>query len=185
MQIWLTSDNHFWHENIYAFTYKDKFGIERRVREQFKDAAEGDAFMLQAWRDQIKPEDHLWHLGDVTMFRGNHMVHAFVGLMKSLPGHKRLVLGNHDHYAMKVYTEAGFQKIRGSHKIDNLLLTHYPVHAGSLPRGAIADVHGHIHQNDSPPGPYVNISVEKTGYKPIALEEVKLLAEKVKVIREL
>ena len=181
MQIWLTSDNHFWHENIYKFIYTDKFGVERRVREQFKDAKEGNEFMLQAWRDQIKPEDHLWHLGDVTMFRGNHMVHAFVGLIQSLPGHKRLILGNHDHYDMKVYREAGFQKIRGSNKIDNLLLTHYPVHHTSIPARCIGNVHGHTHiQADLAPMvtqeriiKWRNICVERTGYRPIPIEEVQ------------
>ena len=180
MQIWITSDTHLWHENMYKFVYTDKFGVERRVREEFPSAKEGDEFMLQAWREMVKPSDHVWHLGDVTMFRGKHMVHAFVGLMQSLPGHKRLILGNHDHYDMKVYAEAGFEKIRGNNVLDGLLMTHYPVHPGSMPKRCIANVHGHTHRNPGPEGPYVNVSVEMTGYKPIALEDVKALAEKVR-----
>ena len=131
----------------------------------------------------VQPSDSIWLLGDLTMCRGKHRVQEFIALFKSLPGHKRLILGNHDHYDIGVYVEAGFQKIRGSNVIDNLLLTHYPVHVGSIPHRVTANCHGHIHQNPSPPGPYVNLSVEVTNFEPVPLEVVKTMADKVKVDR--
>ena len=70
----------------------------------------------------------------------------FIQLTRSLPGHKRLILGNHDHYDISVYVEAGFEKIRASNVIDGLLLTHYPVHPGSIGR-AIGNCHGQTHQH--------------------------------------
>lgn len=57
-QIWLISDMHLWHQNLYTFTYVDTGGIEKRVREKFKDAAEGDAYMIQRWRDLVQVNDH-------------------------------------------------------------------------------------------------------------------------------
>lgn len=64
-QIWLHSDWHWRHENIYKFIYTDAGGNERRVRERFASAAEGDAYIEQRIRDLVKPEDHLYVLGDL------------------------------------------------------------------------------------------------------------------------
>ena len=33
------------------------------------------------------------------------------------------------------------------------------------------NVHGHIHQHSSPPGPYRCVCVEQTDYKPVNLDE--------------
>ena len=33
--------------------------------------------------------------------------------------------------------------------------------------------HGHIHRLDAAPGPYLNVCVEKTDYKPIPLESLR------------
>lgn len=37
----------------------------------------------------------------------------------------------------------------------------------------IKNVHGHIHQNPSPPGPYKCVCVEQINYTPINIEELK------------
>ena len=175
MKIWLISDTHWGQHNIYKFLAEDG---KTRIRERFRDAYEGDAYMCQKWCELVAPEDHIWHLGDVTMERSSNAKTWFVNKIRSLPGHKRLILGNHDHLTMNVYKDAGFQKIKGSHKLDRLLLTHYPVHPDSIPSWCLANVHGHIHQRPSPAGRYVNVSVERIGYQPILLEEVIRMAEK-------
>lgn len=185
-QLWLHSDWHWRHENIYRFVYTDVNSVERRVRERFSNATEGDAYMEQRWRDLIKPQDHVYVLGDLTMFRENHMATEFVSLWRSLPGHKRLIPGNHDHLKPRWYVEAGFEKIRGAHLLDNLFLTHVPVHPSSIPRRAIGNVHGHTHQQpdiwpvrreDGTVAAWLNVSVERTGYEPIPVEEAKRLLE--------
>lgn len=169
-----------WHDNIYKFTYKDQSGTERRVRERFESAREGDAYIAQRWADLVRPQDHVWCLGDMTMQRGNHMAHEFISLFKSLPGHKRLILGNHDHYNVGVYSEAGFQKVRASNQIDGILMTHYPVHPSSITYKVLANAHGHIHQNTSPAGQYINCCVEVNNYEPIPFEEIKARARRLK-----
>lgn len=166
-QIWITSDNHFWHENIYTFV--DATG--RRIRERFKDAAEGDAYMIQRWADLVKPQDSIWHLGDICMNRENHGAERFVALFKGLPGHKRWVPGNHDHLKLKWYVEAGFEKISGGRLIDGLLLTHYPVHQASISFKVKGNVHGHTHNAPDISPYHLNVSVERTNYEPIPIEE--------------
>ena len=188
MQMWLISDWHWHQQSIYKFTFTDKDGVERRVRERFANAQEGDAYIAQRWAELVKPQDHIWNLGDCTMFEGKHMAHDFIKLMKSLPGHKRLVLGNHDRYHPSVYVDAGFQKVRGSTLIDRVLCSHFPIHPMSVKGNVVVNVHGHIHQNQSP-SPQVhegkvsiwkNVSVEAINYEPIAWEIVKA---EIEVIR--
>lgn len=169
-QIWLHSDWHWNHQNIYTFVYTDTNGIERRVRERFANAKEGDAYIEQRWRDLIKPQDHVYVLGDLCMHRENHMAHVFVNLWRSLPGHKRLIMGNHDHLKPKHYVAAGFEKIRGAHMLDVLFLTHVPVHPLSIPKRAIGNVHGHTHAAPDIGPQYLNVCVERTNYEPVPLE---------------
>ena len=67
------------------------------------------------------------------------------------------------------------------------MCSHVPLHQGSLLRPTNADgktsvenliweetlnVHGHIHSNPSPDGPYRCVCVEQTKYTPINIEEL-------------
>lgn len=181
-QIWLISDTHFWHDNIYTFTGADG----RRIRERFANAVEGDGHMIQRWHDLVKAQDHIYHLGDVCMNRENHGAEWFVKLIKGLPGHKRLILGNHDHLKMKWYIEAGFQKIRSASLVEGMLLSHYPLHQASLTFKVKGNIHGHIHQHPDVSPQHLNVSVERTNYEPIPIEEAaRQLAVKLRTASKL
>jgi calcineurin-like phosphoesterase family protein len=165
MQIWLHSDWHRKHANIYKFT---AYEGGPRIRERFKDHLEGDAYMEQRYRELVKPEDHVYFLGDLQ-FGSYDDFEKFWG---SLPGKRRLVLGNHDKERMDQYHRAGFQKIFASRLCSGVLLTHYPVHPEHIGK-ALGNAHGHIHQNPSPSGPYFNCCVEVNNFEPIPIELVK------------
>lgn len=164
MTIFLVSDTHFGHENMILFMANDK----RRVRYQFNSAYHCDEEMIARWNRVVKPQDHVYHLGDVAMKREH------LQTVKRLNGKKRLVLGNHDVYDMKSYKEVGFEKIFGSRRLDGWLLTHIPVHPDSIAEKLKGNVHGHIHRQPTFPGKYVNVSVEVINYTPIALEDLKV-----------
>jgi calcineurin-like phosphoesterase family protein len=192
-EIYFSSDLHLFHENMFkefritcpecgGSGYHDQIdvymiecptcgGVGEIPARPFSTTQEMHDTLL-AGHTVIRPPDHWWNLGDLTILRGAYGERAMIREVKKFPGHKRLILGNHDHCRMKAYTEAGFEKIKGSHRIDNLLFTHFPLHAGSIPRGCV-NVHGHIHTNPSPPGPYINISVEAINYVPVTLEWLK------------
>jgi calcineurin-like phosphoesterase family protein len=139
-----------------------------------------DETLISNWNERVKPEDHVYHLGDVTMAReGDGSVLA--SYMSQLKGHKRLILGNHDHYKMGHYLK-WFEKVKASNLLEGLLLSHYPVHPESIGR-AVGNAHGHIHEKTYP-GRYVNVCVEHTRYAPVAIEEVVVLARKAKALAE-
>jgi calcineurin-like phosphoesterase family protein len=65
-----------------------------------------------------------------------------------------------------------------------ILMSHVPLHESGLMRGATRDkpmlnVHGHIHQNKSPKGPYHCVCVEQTDYRPVHIEELAKIAKKM------
>lgn len=159
--IWITSDTHFGHENI--IKYADR---------PFKDVDEMDEALIENWNSVVKEGDKVYHLGDVWMSNGEK---AYKNIRR-LNGKKRLVLGNHDD-ARSAPLQA-FQKIYlfRSFKEFGLMLTHMPVHEGSLIRHdeGFINLHGHIHQRPSPEGPYRCMCVEQTNYTPVNIEELRV-----------
>lgn len=165
-KVYVVSDTHFGHKNILKF--EDKDGKKFRG-DLFKDSKEMDLFMIDKWNSVVTNEDIVYHLGDVyfgDQQSANNILHR-------LNGAKRLIIGNHDDGKDKVL-QTHFQKIlvwRVFKEFD-CVLTHIPLHETSINEKVTYNVHGHIHQNDSPTLKHINVSVEKTGYTPLLLEEV-------------
>jgi calcineurin-like phosphoesterase family protein len=167
MTIFLLSDTHFGHYNI--ITYSQRVSPKQGVL--WHSAEEMDEELVERWNDAVRPQDHVYHLGDVTMKAPG------LGIVKRLNGHLRLVRGNHDIFKTQMYFKAGFKEIHGVRVIDNLLMTHIPVHPGSLGRFK-GNIHGHTHESHVMDGlirdkRYLNVCVENINYRPITLEEAK------------
>lgn len=158
--IWVISDTHWGHSNIIEYGNRP-----------FSNVKEMDDFMLTAWNETVKDGDVVYHLGDVYFGAegGN--------LLPKLKGRKRLILGNHDNAKDQKLTSV-FQKISVWRLFPEfgLLLTHVPIHEGSLFRKGsfMTNVHGHIHQNKIDDERYVNVCVEKIDYRPINIEELRV-----------
>ena len=188
-RIFVTSDHHFGHENMYKFLRLDGM---TRVRPEFAHAQDGDRAMVERWNATVTPQDHVYHLGDIGIGNPGYIVN----LVKALNGHKRIIPGNHDKWTLQEYIAMGFQKLYGSRFIDKAWLSHIPVHPDGLYDGRIC-IHGHIHEGHvmhdvpltiaedgvvttyrrEPDRRYVNVSVEQTNYTPILLEEARQRAK--------
>ncbi|MFX4300337.1 metallophosphoesterase [Pseudosulfitobacter pseudonitzschiae] len=161
------SDTHFFHANILRF--KDDTG--KLTRPGFADVTEMNELMLERWNQTVRKGDRVYHLGDVFMGQREE----FQKFWPRLAGQKSLIVGNHDDIP---YLSKGgfFRKVQMWRKFTEygLMLSHVPLHESSLGwRGnTLLNVHGHIHHNDSPPGPYLNVSVEKIDYRPVELDEL-------------
>ncbi len=170
--IWVTSDTHFGHANILHFTDSDG----QLVRPGFTSVDDMNQTMVDRWNSVVRPGDIVYHLGDV--FFGDKV--AFQSLWARLNGRKRLIVGNHDD--IKYLSSGGFfQKVMLWRLWPefNLLLTHVPTHPSTLGEARFRDspvlnVHGHIHQNASPPGPYRCVCVEQTDYTPVHIETLRV-----------
>lgn len=174
--IFLISDTHFGHSNILTFTDNDG----KRLRE-FDTVEEMDELMVERWNSVVRPQDKVYHLGDVVMHK------RALPILARLNGEKVLIKGNHDKEKLALYTPY-FKDVRGTHQFDGMILSHIPIHPNSLARWG-TNVHGHLHSNVvtketywagletphvEPDLRYFCVSVEQINYTPISLEDLKL-----------
>ena len=162
--VWVISDTHFQHYNM----------IHKFKTRPFDSIQEHDEKLINNWNSIVKPGDKVYHLGDVTFGDKERYIGS---IHNRLHGQKRLIVGNHDDVK---FLAPYFAKVMLWRMFPDwgLLLTHVPVHPSTLGEGrfdgkGIVNVHGHIHQNPSPPGPYKCVCVEQINYTPINIEELK------------
>jgi calcineurin-like phosphoesterase family protein len=172
--IFFISDTHFGHDAMYRFLREDGTKVRN-----FDSAAVADEHMIAQWNSVVRPGDRVYHLGDIAMKA------AFLPILERLNGRIILIRGNHDIFKLKQYVPY-VDDVRGTHKIDNILLSHYPIHPHSIPRWCVANVHGHVHTRNvhhkifnfrTPFADrrYFNVSVENINYTPIAYEDLRLI----------
>lgn len=184
--IWVTSDTHFNHSNILTFT--DDNG--NPIRPGFSSVKEMDECLIENWNSVVKPGDKIYHLGDVVM--GNEPMQWMDTFWPKLNGSKRLIVGNHDNIK-KLVAGNYFAKVSMWRLFTEfgLLLTHVPVHQSNIKlyiaegdyeegdcgskQVSFLNVHGHIHQNASPQGPYKCVCVEQTAFTPVNIEDLRIL----------
>ena len=171
--IWVISDTHFNHAGILEF--KDYIGKPVRG---FDSVEQMNEAMMDNWVSVVGPKDTVIHCGDVLF--GLDKVEWLEANFAKLPGKKRLVLGNHDnpkHLApffkdMQLWIDMSDK---------GLLFSHTPQHESTLAEshrfgtGPVLNVHGHIHTNPSPEGPYKCVCVEQINYTPINIEELRIV----------
>lgn len=161
---WIWSDLHLGHKNIIKYCNRP-----------FKDTAEMDAALIQAWQDTVGKEDTIINLGDVAM--GGYPIAKLQPIISSLPGHKILILGNHDfHRPAGYWREVGFDEVyRHSIIYDQwYILSHAPVFLNE--KMPYNNIHGHTHDKSYASQCYTNVSVEVTGYKPVDFDVIKAAA---------
>jgi len=146
------------------------------------DPDEMDEAMVKAWNERVRPNDKVYHLGDVVINR------KALKTLARLNGDKVLIRGNHDIFRDDEYREY-FRELRAYHVMNGCILSHIPVHVESLGRFGV-NIHGHLHANrvkkirgvdvrtgellysDENDVRYHCVCVEHTDFAPIALEDV-------------
>ena len=133
--VFLVSDTHFGHAGVCRFT--DSVTGEK-IR-PWTDPNEMDEEMVKRWNETVKPNDKVYHLGDVVINR------KCLSIMSRLNGDKVLIRGNHDIFRDDEYRQY-FRELRAYHVMNGMILSHIPVHAESLGRFG-TNIHGHLHAN--------------------------------------
>lgn len=166
---WFIADTHFNHKTILNFK-----NSEGKPLRPFSNLEEMNETIIDNWNKLVKPQDKIYHLGDVIF--GNHI--EYNNILKRLNGKKRLILGNHDCNKER-FLIPYFQKMHGVRHLNiegnSLILSHIPIHIDSLKRFRL-NIHGHCHDSHVKEAreecSYVNVCVENTNYKPVNLEEI-------------
>ena len=176
--VFLVSDTHFGHAGVCRFTEAD--GVTK-IR-PWTDPSEMDEEMVKRWNDTVRPNDKVYHLGDVVINR------KALPTMARLNGDKVLIRGNHDIFPDVEYSKY-FRELRAYHVMNGMILSHIPLHSDSLGRFG-TNIHGHLHSNrvkkargvdartgevlysDEPDVRYHCVCVEQTDFRPILFEDV-------------
>lgn len=165
--VWLISDTHFNHKNILRFSD----GEGRYFRgDLFSSVEEMNETLIENWNSVVKPGDRVYHLGDVFFGDRDH----FKSMWPRLNGAKRLIVGNHDD--IKWLSKGGFfGRVEMWRKIPEMgmILSHVPLHQSTLNKKTPLNVHGHIHEKLPPSLQHYNVSVERTSYSPVHIEDVR------------
>lgn len=169
MTVFVISDLHMGHKNIVRFQHDGK------PLRPFRDIHEMHSVIMERWCSVVTPQDKVYVLGDVAMSRPG------LELLRTLPGKKRLVRGNHDLMNDKWYHSVGFKALYGVRQLNGVWLTHVPMHPQSMSGRAIGNIHGHLHSNVvMQPWPrnhiidprYFNACVEQIDYTPRSIESI-------------
>ena len=170
--VFLVSDTHFGHAGVCRFTRADGCTPLR----PWDSADEMDEAMVERWNERVRPNDKVYHLGDVVINR------KALGIMRRLNGDKVLIRGNHDIFRDTDYREH-FRELRAYHVMNGMILSHIPIHSESLGRFGV-NIHGHTHANrvmlpgfngkitDIVDVRYHCVCVEQTDFAPILFEDV-------------
>lgn len=166
--VFFTSDTHFGHRNIIQYTNRP-----------FDSVEEMDEALISNWNKVVKPDDIVYHLGDVCVgskSAGIDKLEYCKQIVSRLNGRKRLVLGNHDDvHRMYQYLDAGFERVYDKPVVidDFFILTHEPLEF--VPAGWV-NLYGHVHADTrfrtfSDVG--CCVCVERHGYQPVSMKDIK------------
>lgn len=157
----LSADLHLGHRAMVEII-DDNTGMKLRP---WETTEEMDEALIARWNAVVRPTDRVYLLGDVVM---NRRALPTIG---RLNGDKVLVKGNHDVFRLDEYTPY-FRDVRGCQVFDDMILTHIPIHPDQLGRYK-RNVHGHLHTGYIDDERYLCISVERTAFQPISIEQVR------------
>lgn len=174
MEVFVTADTHFSHNNVIRF--------ENRP---FESKEEMDEALIENWNKKVRPNDLVFHLGDV-FFCGAQRQKM---IADRLHGRKILCRGNHD----KGITNGRFRNVLGFevhnyYIYQNLFLfSHYPQEEAAVKRLVdegyiVGNVHGHVHSQIEHLNPayHTCVSTELWDYAPAHIDEIM-----IKVMRNL
>ena len=167
--VFLVSDTHFGHAGVCRFMRND--GVTKL--RPWDTPEDMDEAMVKAWNERVRPNDKVYHLGDVVINR------RAMSTLARLNGDKVLIRGNHDIFRDDEYRKY-FRELRAYHVMNGMILSHIPIHSESLGRFG-TNIHGHLHSNRVMTEVwgeykidvrYHCVCVEQTDFAPILFEDV-------------
>ena len=143
---WFTSDFHFGMTDALVF---DKL--------PFETIEQHDKALLRSCKERAKPEDTIYHLGDLALFHsdGHYKERAYgldvkpYELIKDIPATFINIRGNHD-LNNKVKSVCDSMHMFLSKRFPSVSLSHYPTYDTRIdPSCLTAPIHlcGHVHQS--------------------------------------
>ena len=178
-KIFLTSDTHWFHENVIQYCNRPWQDIDQMGRGLVKN-----------WNNVVRKKDIVYHLGDVAM-GGPKRMDDLNKILNQLNGTIRLIRGNHDTYIMKEPCVNRFEWVKDYHELKytspnhgkrKFILCHYPLLTWNGSGRKAKDgnpysvmLHGHCHGNIDDRNrdtTRMDMGVDSNNYAPIWIENI-------------
>ena len=169
--IFFTSDHHFGHKNIIKYSNRP-----------FSSVEEMDAVMIERWNEKVKPNDKVYHLGDVALTSVNRLN----DILSQLNGKIYLIKGNHEKTAEACHGR--FEWIKDYHELivqdkafnkgrQLVVLFHYGMRVWNASHWGTYHLYGHSHGAlpDNPNSLSFDVGVDCHDFYPLSYEEVKVI----------
>lgn len=160
MTVYFTADTHFSDPRVLA--------IDRRP---YRSLEEHDAALVAHWRETVRDDDTVWHLGD---FARDRPAGRAAAILAQLPGCKHLIVGNNDPET--VTADAGWASVSPYAEIAvdgrRLVLCHYPFRTWRDSGKGVIDLHGHSHGRLTPIPRQYDVGVDVWGHRPVTLDAI-------------
>ncbi|MBQ7585571.1 MAG: metallophosphoesterase [Desulfovibrionaceae bacterium] len=157
MAVYFTADTHLGHVNIIKYCSRP-----------FADILSMNEAIFDFWNQTVKPEDTVYHLGDVVFKEKEDLIKK----IKKLPGKKFLIPGNHDSnfsllseaFTIKEsLTEISINKVK-------FILCHYPLLTWNAFFYGSMHFFGHVHGKIPPTNQRIDVGVDSWGFAPVRCE---------------
>jgi calcineurin-like phosphoesterase family protein len=161
MKTFVTSDLHFFHENVIKFCNRP-FGSVEHMNES----------LINNWNMVVGSNDHIYMLGDFSFGKVNETI----DVLKRLNGIKHKITGNHDRKGScqklpwHEYFCAQHDYYRFKLNKKKYVMCHFPF--SSWERGYV-NLHGHWHSLSGYENKYMqyDVGVDANGYTPLLIED--------------
>ena len=165
MSYFVTADTHFGHAKIIGYCDRP-----------FSSVEEMNKGLVDNWNSVVKPEDVVFHLGDVGFGKSGF------SCVSQCNGRKILIRGNHDSgVSSSAFIRHGFEAVykryenpfvyypRGlNSEACRVIFSHFPEEA-SFPTPNIPCLCGHVHEKWDYRNGWLNVGVDVWNFKPILL----------------
>lgn len=175
--IWFTSDLHFGHEKIIAYSGRP-----------FSSIAHMDQCLFANWNSVVHDHDLVYVLGDFTLGRYKEME-----FLKRLRGERVLIQGNHDKFSRTQYISLGFSDVLQECVIKigktKLRLSHYPYkppwwikwklrkkakrYYDRRPPDTGWLLHGHTHSRQKVFKNMIHVGVDAWNHLPVSISQIE------------
>jgi calcineurin-like phosphoesterase family protein len=181
--IYLTSDQHWFHSNILNYDNRT-----------FKNVEEMNTQLILNWNNKIQHNDTVFFLGDLTLSKDIEVVK---NLVYQLNGKIHFIIGNHDDEriinkinrfeSVSDYIELSVRDEDTSRKRQDIVMTHYPILSWNKAHHGSWLTHGHCHQSlmktnqEYYKRKVIDVGCNGHNYTPLSYQEIKDIM-KTKVI---
>ena len=171
--IWFTSDTHFCHENIIKYCERP-----------YADASQMDEALISKYNEVVKDNDTVYHLGDFSMDSYTPEIKAvrepyLIEVFKRLKGKKILIIGNHDHSYLELYSKLfetmfPYYEIKNDANKSKIILSHYPFESWNGKNHGWIHLHGHSHGQALILKNRYDVGVDSNNFYPISIDDMYL-----------